>query len=302
MTISESLSKLCELDDYKNLSNSQIYSILSDYGVFNEYPKFRLALKAAIDYGLWQLLKFGAKSNEIFVLNTKLLNDGFNEQVVQEIINCLSLASNVHNSDSSCIDGQKFDKRNIASYHGYNHIKFWGTNLGQNIDCIDKYLKEKGYVFSKYNDSKDVKKLYNALGRTEMFLGYGSGIYVYESPYSKSVYKIEVYLSKAITKTLMIYNELHPLLIQKYGIPYRDDDIRKYGPQEGKGIFFEIPEGRISMCFGRYFEGQYSLYLNYEDKITSKKVLSEIIQYKEEMRIEKESNDRQYQEKLFKDL
>lgn len=67
---------------------SQIYSILSDLGVFKDYPKIRLAVNSALQNGLWELVSSNSVSQtDINKLKSGLEYDGFSDVIINEIIN-----------------------------------------------------------------------------------------------------------------------------------------------------------------------------------------------------------------------
>lgn len=233
---------------------------------------------------------------------------GFNTSVVEYVLDALIFAIGIESNKDAMVRDEEDVESLISLSNTVNntkintHLEFWGIALGNPIGEFDKLLKAKGYGLSKYNNPDEKKILYNAYGRTEMFLGYGSGISLYESPYSSLVYKVEVYLSKMITKTEVIYNELYPLLIQKYGKPAQHDNIQGRRNKEGKGIIFNIPEGIISLTFGKYYAGDNSLYLKYEDKATIDSIANELPIWEDEIRRKKEKEEQDYKNKLISDL
>lgn len=235
---------------------------------------------------------------------------GFNPTVVKYVLDALGFAIGIESNNNSIVHNDDDIESPIPLSNTVNntktkrntHLEFWGVVLGSPIHEFDKLLKTKGYGLSKYNNPDEKKILYNAYGRTEMFIGYGSGISLYESPYSSLVYKVEVYLSKMITKTEVIYNELYPLLIQKYGKPAKDDNIQGCKDKEGKGVVFNIPEGTISLIFGKYYTGDNSLYLRYEDKAAIDSIANELPVWEDEKRRKKEKEGQDYRNKLISDL
>lgn len=86
MTLEEAWYKLLEFDNYDNLTPSQVYSIISDYGVFTSFPKLRIAIKTALQYGLWEQVYSQSNAVSIAQLRSKLENDGFADKIIDEII------------------------------------------------------------------------------------------------------------------------------------------------------------------------------------------------------------------------
>ena len=184
------------------------------------------------------------------------------------------------------------------------HLKFWGIPLGKSLETFNNFLINKGYALSEYNNKYDNKILFNAKGCTEEFLGYGTSIYLHFGPYSSSVYKLEIILSKFPEKKIIdIYKELYPLLLQKYGKPLRDDNIQNMGIANEKGLLFSLPEGDISLIFKKAsFSYNYFLYLTYEDKSTFDDVKDELIQFRNEVLSKKEQEKFEYNQKIIKDI
>lgn len=297
------------------LTDGKLPNSLSDIVDFSECKGAKSVLRELIYNNALNIIinesNLGNQTYNLQILSQKAEIDfGFNPTVVKYVLDALGFAigidsnnnSIVHNDDDieSPIPPSNAGNNTITSQN--NHLEFWGVALGRPIHEFDKLLKTKGYGLSKYNNPDEKKILYNAYGRTEMFIGYGSGISLYESPYSSLVYKVEVYLSKMITKTEVIYNELYPLLIQKYGKPAKDDNIQGCKDKEGKGVVFNIPEGTISLIFGKYYTGDNSLYLKYEDKATIDSIANELPVWEDEIRRKKEKEEQDYRNKLISDL
>lgn len=179
---------------------------------------------------------------------------------------------------------------------------FWGIPLGNPIDRFDDLLKVKGYKLSDCKKPGDKTYGYAAYGYTEEFIGYGSYVTLYESPYSAVIYKAKVNLYKMTEDSYSIYNKLYPLLLQKYGSPYRDDDIKNHGIQADSGVFFNIPEGKISLTFGEYHTFDYSLTLTYEDSVSMRAIAQEISLYEKGLKRKRELEDCEYKNRLIKDL
>lgn len=92
MTLQEAWYNIIGMNSSERMSSSQIFSILCDYGVFTSFPKLRIAVKTALNYGLWDLVSSKNTNVQISQLRSKLENDGFANSVIDSII--LSFATN----------------------------------------------------------------------------------------------------------------------------------------------------------------------------------------------------------------
>lgn len=295
------------------LTDEKLPNSLSDIVDFSECKGAKSLLRELIFNNALNIIvnesNIEKQTYNLQVLNPKAEIDfGFNTSVVEFVLDALGFAIGIEsNKDATVQDEEDIESlislSNIVNNTKINtHLEFWGIALGSPIGEFDKLLKAKGYGLSKYNNPDENKIFYNAYGRTEMFLGYGSGISLYESPYSSLVYNVEVYLSKMITKTEVIYNELYPLLIKKYGKPAQHDDIQGHMNKEGKGIIFNKSEGIISLTFGKYYAGDNFLYLKYEEKATIDSIANELPIWEDELRRKKEKEEQDYKNKLISDL
>lgn len=313
MDFKSALNRICNDYDKDIIFERRVISILDDYGAFKDIPYYKLFYKSALASGnLRALISTNDNIREKGIYTFVSMN-GFDGNkvkiflsIIYECYNSLSMGSEKQNSsipnkEDSTSDTPSSPNNNLPTNSDF-HLDFWGIPMGSTTHEFDKLLKSKGYGVSKYNNPDEKKIGYGAYGGTNMFIGYGSAIYLYESPYSSLVYKVEVYLSKIITKSIVIYNELYPLLIQKYGKPFKDDNIQNCRDKDGKGVSFNLPEGKVSLIFGRYYAGDNSLLLTYEDKATSDSIAHELPMYEEEIRRKKEKEELDYKNKLISDL
>lgn len=314
VSLSEALKLFVENLGIQIITDSKLPNSLSDIVDFSECKAAKSVLRELIYNNSLNVIKNESDvEKQLYhfqIISQKAESDfGFNPTVVKYVIDAIkfSLGINVDNNsfdeDEDNITTQPILPTPISAPIGNNsHLEFWGIPLGSSVGTFDGLFKTKGYGLSNYNKPEEKKIHYNAYGRTEMFIGYGSGITIYESPYTGLVYKVEVCLSKMITKSMLIYEEIYPLLIQKYGKPYKDNNIIKSGPQKDKGVVFKIPEGLVSLTFGDYHTGDFSLYLRYEDNETMKAIAHELPMYEEEIRRKKEREQQDYKNKLISDL
>lgn len=315
VSLSEALKLFVDNIEIHIFTDGKLPNLLSDIVDFSECTGAKSVLRELIYNNALNIIinesNLENQTYNLHVLSRKAEIDfGFNPSVVKYVLDALGFAIGIESKNNAMVQDEEDIASLILPSNAVNysttipntHLEFWGVALGSPIDIFDKLLKAKGYGLSKYNNPDEKKILYNAYGRTEMFLGYGSGISLYESPYSSLVYKVEVYLSKMITKTEVIYNELYPLLIQKYGKPAQHDNIQGCRNKEGKGIIFNMPEGIISLTFGKYYAGDNSLYLKYEDKATIDTIVNELPIWEDEIRRKKEKEEQDYKNKLISDL
>lgn len=130
MTLEEAWYKLLEFDNYDNLTPSQVYSIISDYGVFTSFPKLRIAVKTALQYGLWEQVYSQSNAVSIAQLRSKLENDGFADKIIDEII--ASFYSEKQKSEYKQNQSQKSSNKRSES---------------NNSSQASKYLKQYKFPF-----------------------------------------------------------------------------------------------------------------------------------------------------------
>ena len=86
MTLHGAISKILNGDNSNELSPIQIYNMLSDFGVFSDFPLLKLATKSALEFGLWQLVTSRFENSESDRIRLKLINSGFSDNVADSII------------------------------------------------------------------------------------------------------------------------------------------------------------------------------------------------------------------------
>lgn len=84
MKLSEAWAEIKNLGNANRLLPKQVYSIISDYGVFKEMSRIQIITKIALQNGLWDILKSATLStSEIEHLRNKLQFYGFSEEIIQ---------------------------------------------------------------------------------------------------------------------------------------------------------------------------------------------------------------------------
>lgn len=68
MTLQEAWYKLIGIKNSESMSSKLVYSYLNNYGVFISFPKLRLAVKTALDYGIWELVTSICTATQISIL------------------------------------------------------------------------------------------------------------------------------------------------------------------------------------------------------------------------------------------
>lgn len=250
-------------------------------------------------------------NHQLELVKIRAVNDfGFNDTIVDYVISSIRYSLGIETSigeevnlSHECPEDISCNQPIEKSQKKINNLIFWGIPMGQSILPFKSLLEKQGYGVKPYNNSKEVGISCGAYGYTKEFLDYGSHIYVYESPYSHIVYKVDVWFYDMFKRAPKLYEEIYPLLIQKYGKPYHDDKIHKKGPSEGKGVIFKIPEGEISFLFGSYDRiGGFLLHLTYEDKSTLTAITPELSRFEKEVRLKKEREELNHRNKLVNDI
>lgn len=109
MTLFEALTEIIKMKNVDLLVPKQVYSIISDYGVFKETPKLQTILKVALQNGLWDIVKSPfSSSSKIEALQNKLVFHGFSDNYIKLLFaecgfNCVFCigTTNVDDSDQN---------------------------------------------------------------------------------------------------------------------------------------------------------------------------------------------------------
>lgn len=155
MTLQDAWYKLLDLDNFNELSPSQVFSILSDFGVFVVSPKLKIAIKTALNYGLWNIVIKSDSAHQISILRSKLENDGFADTVIDDILSSFVCASNrpaINEDDRSTNthNNEKIDSLRNEEYELPFYVK---KGIDENITTFASNSSDLGRT-SKDNNSK----------------------------------------------------------------------------------------------------------------------------------------------------
>lgn len=314
-SLREALKLIAEHEGRQALLDIKLTNSLSDIVNFSECSASKSVIRELLYNSAltWILKDFDVESlkHHIAVTRQRAINEfGFNENIVNYVIDAYGYALGLNpiitdNPTDVMVEDIEETSANSSSVSDSaltSHLSFWGVELGEQFERFKEMLEKHGYRESQYNNPKEKKIHFVAYGYTEQFLGYGSGVTIYTSPYSNKVYKVQIYLSNTFKRTFDIYTEVISLLCQKYGRPKRNDSITAINIKEGKGAHFELDESIISLLFGASTRTGFSLYLTYEDTGLKALISDEILRYGDEMKQEKEKEERNYRNKLLNDI
>lgn len=163
MTLQEAWYNIIGMDNSERMSSSQIFSILCDYGVFTTFPKLRIAVKTALNYGLWDLV-FSKNTNvQISQLRSRLENDGFANGVIDDIIESINFDSAIksdsktkviESNGSNLAKGVNKRDKQIIAFPSIKLVKSKdvGVTTLSSIDSLDNELNRKIIIPSLNSD------------------------------------------------------------------------------------------------------------------------------------------------------
>lgn len=236
MKLEDAWLTLLDMDTTVVRTPSQIYSILSDLGVFKDYPKIRLAVNSALQNGLWELVSSNSISQtDIDKLKSSLEYDGFSDIIINEIINSF-YTSPQSGSNNSQQPGPSQTQNNANCKP--SSLTFLGIPLGCKLEefmaklpkdyRIDKSHSKfhitdidiKDWLFD-YNESKE--RGVEMLKHVSHVRCYGDfaglehcEINIHYCPFSEIVYKISIH-KDWVSDT--IFNTICQAYVNKYGTP-----------------------------------------------------------------------------------
>lgn len=178
MNLSEAWKYIEKERQTTSITSANVYSILTDLGVFRETPKIKFAMKSALSYGLYDLVYGSATDLDISELKFKIANDGFSEEAIKLIIDSFycshgipsseTTIENSHLEDKGCVEEIRFLGQRIERFKTTDP-NFAETELNKklyvlpspllntinihNLDFSFKAGKEHIEVFKKYHPS-----------------------------------------------------------------------------------------------------------------------------------------------------
>lgn len=128
-----------------SITSANVYSILTDLGVFRETPKIKFAMKSALSYGLYDLVYGSATDLDISELKFKIANEGFSDETIMEIINSFycSPSNSTPLVETAAEESYSEDENNIEE------IRFLGQRI-ERFTC----------TASAFNENEFNRKLY----------------------------------------------------------------------------------------------------------------------------------------------
>lgn len=162
MTLQEAWYSIIGMDNSERMSSSQIFSILCDYGVFTTFPKLRIAVKTALNYGLWDLVSSKNTNVQISQLRAKLENDGFANGVIDDIVESIifnsairpdSKTKVIESNGSNLAKGVNKRDKQIITFPSIKLVKSKdvGVTALSSIDSLDNELNRKITIIPSLN-------------------------------------------------------------------------------------------------------------------------------------------------------
>lgn len=172
MTLQEAWYNIIGMDNSERMSSSQIFSILCDYGVFVTFPKLRIAVKTALNYGLWDLVSSKNTNAQISQLRFKLENDGFANGVIDDIVESINFNSAIkpdsktkviESSGSYLAKGVNKRDKQVITFPSIKLVKSKdvGVTILSSIDSLDNELNRKITIIPSLNSN--YKIIFNEL-------------------------------------------------------------------------------------------------------------------------------------------
>lgn len=129
-----------------SITSANVYSILTDLGVFRETPKIKFAMKSALSYGLYDLVYGSATDLDISDLKFKIANDGFSDETIMEIINSFYCSP----SNSTPLVETAAEESYSEDEDSTEEIRFLGQRIERfkttDPNFTETYLNKKLYV------------------------------------------------------------------------------------------------------------------------------------------------------------
>lgn len=265
MKLEDAWLTLLDMDTTVIRTPSQIYSILSDLGVFKDYPKIRLAVNSALQNGLWELVSSNSVSQtDIDKLKSGLEYDGFSDVIINEIINSFYKPAQSNNNCQPSETPQNPQKLNSNP----SSLTFLGIPLGCKLeDFLSKlpkdydidqdhskfHITDKDIKYWLFDYKQSNKEGIERLKNDSSVICYGNfagledcDITIYYCPFSEIVYKISIWNSRVSSDT--IFKTICQAYTNKYGTP------RKIFDSDIKYIISKFESIEISYLNGNWFK------------------------------------------------
>ena len=236
MKLEDAWLTLLDMDTTVVRTPSQIYSILSDLGVFKDYPKIRLAVNSALQNGLWELVSSNSVSQtDIDKLKSSLEYDGFSDVIIDEIINSFytSPKSGSNNSQQPAPSQTQNNANSKPS-----SLTFLGIHLGCKLEeFIAKLPKDyridqsdskfhitdkdiKTWLFDNQDSKDDGIGMLKYVSRVRCWGDFAGlrncKIEFHYCPFSEFVYEITI-MNTDVRDT--VFNAIYQAYTKKYGAP-----------------------------------------------------------------------------------
>lgn len=264
MSFEDSIIKIIDHYGIDILTQNKLIYIIADLNGFKEFPAAQSILKELIQTDMIISYLNGDNSEKSRIKNKLISIKGYNESYVNRVLNIIEKT----NSPQIQRESSKENSETSDKIEEPVHLSFWGLEMGKPASYFKEEMGKRGYFVSTRYDSKEKRTSYSCTIKRP-FLGHATMITIYECPISSSVYKIELFLTNKTFDNRGIYLQLYPLLINKYGQPYKDDKIdnrTNLNDNKQKGVAFRIDGGTISLMF----RTNGFLLLDYQDECATK--------------------------------
>lgn len=274
MTLAEAWKQIKAMKGADSFAPQQVYSILSDLGIFKEDHKIRLPVRFALSYGVWNAYLSGNITDSYSQrLKLSLQNDGFSDIVISEVISSITSYNSGNGScNSQSIKNDHNEPNSYAPSLGNYDIRFMGINLGESVDSFRHILVSKrfrniaikkysGLVMMYKEQNGDMTDYENILW--EEYEGRFAeqdcmSLVLFASPITQKVYRIDVKFRYSNDKEgsygrryiYDIYLFFKDLLNEKYGTPYQElsvDLSKTARNNEGRGVTYNDGKTELSL-------------------------------------------------------
>ena len=222
LAFNDALSFVIDKNGVNALNDKHTLYILSDICDFGKYPALKSILSESIRCNLFINIGSFTDSHSVIQalvrIKQKLIqNMGFDCDIVNYFINTISnILTGLDCSFSQGIDESKsrvqtdntssLSQSNSKNSNTTHHIKFLGCQLGCSSDKMIKMLMQKGFRHTGFSYDKTRPEM------TGEFIGIPNcKIYIWSTPKSKKVWKIEILVKATIGLIRDIYKQKYQL-------------------------------------------------------------------------------------------